>query len=134
MLHVPYFYIQSSTAPSLSVSVHGIPSVLGYGTPVWEDFAFGYRYAMDVYIALVWKKRVVIRRYGHCSLFIIDSFLIHHFADHFRRPEGDSCLNVEHCRAALQARLESLKSDKATEGTETAELCDRLQAQVEQVR
>uniref|UniRef100_A0A7S3HDU8 Exonuclease domain-containing protein n=1 Tax=Spumella elongata TaxID=89044 RepID=A0A7S3HDU8_9STRA len=88
----PLLSCESSTGPSLSVSVHGIPSVLGYGTPVWEDFAFGYR------------------------------------------PEGDSCLNVEHCRAALQARLESLNFNENTNSAEASELCNRLHAQIEQLR
>ena len=61
-------------------------------------------------------------------------FLMHYFAHNLLRPEGDSCLNVELCRAALQARLESLKSDSDPDDAGVRELCDRLQAQIEQVR
>ena len=59
------------------------------------------------------------------------------------RPEGESCLSVDHCRASLQAQLAALK-DKIQAGTaddnsgggggeSDADLVNQLEAQLEQV-
>jgi len=52
------------------------------------------------------------------------------------RPEGDSCLALDHCRAALLDRLNALRSDSGVGsvncGGSSGEV-ERLEAQIEQV-
>lgn len=109
--------------------------MLGYDVPIWEEHAFGYRCAISLYCRCTYVLSCTPCNHP----FYI--FLLKQYS--FFRPEGDSCLNADLCRAALLEELRLLEQSLAAEreiqgegavSDTTRAAVEVLRLQVQQVR